>query len=44
MIKVAIIEDEPAVRKEISYLVQQETDVELVGWSDTVTNAVPSRS
>ncbi|WP_312187965.1 LytTR family DNA-binding domain-containing protein [Sphingobacterium sp.] len=40
MITVAIIEDEPAVRKEISYLVQQETDTELIGWGDSVGTAV----
>ncbi|TJZ61503.1 response regulator transcription factor [Sphingobacterium olei] len=40
MIKIAIIEDEPAVRKEISYLVQQEEDVELIGWSDNVSSAI----
>lgn len=39
MIKVAIIEDEPAVRKEITYLVGQEGDVELLGWSDNVNDA-----
>ncbi|MCL7987070.1 LytTR family DNA-binding domain-containing protein [Sphingobacterium sp. lm-10] len=39
MIKVVIIEDEPAVRKEISYLVQQETDMELIGWTDNVCDA-----
>lgn len=39
MIKVAIIEDEPAVRKEIIYLVQQEADIELLGWSDNVVDA-----
>ena len=36
MIKVVIIEDEPAVRNEITYLVQQESDLELIGWSDNV--------
>ncbi|WP_407481947.1 LytR/AlgR family response regulator transcription factor [Elizabethkingia meningoseptica] len=40
MISVAIIEDEPAIRKEISYLVQQEADTELIGWSDSVQTAV----
>ncbi|UIR54915.1 LytTR family DNA-binding domain-containing protein [Sphingobacterium sp. SRCM116780] len=40
MITIAIIEDEPAVRKEISYLVQQEVGTELVGWSDNVQNAL----
>ncbi|WP_345231351.1 LytR/AlgR family response regulator transcription factor, partial [Olivibacter ginsenosidimutans] len=40
MITVVIIEDEPAVRKEISYLIQQEADTVLVGWSDHVQSAV----
>lgn len=40
MITIAIIEDEPAVRKEISYLVQQEADAGLVGWSDNVKTAI----
>ncbi|WP_077436224.1 LytR/AlgR family response regulator transcription factor [Sphingobacterium sp. CZ-UAM] len=39
MITVAIIEDEPAVRKEISYLIQEETDTALIGWSDSVRTA-----
>ncbi|MDM8177856.1 MULTISPECIES: LytR/AlgR family response regulator transcription factor [Olivibacter] len=40
MISVVIIEDEPAVRREISHLIQQETDTKLVGWSDNVPAAV----
>ncbi|MDR2235887.1 MAG: LytTR family DNA-binding domain-containing protein [Chryseobacterium sp.] len=40
MISIAIIEDEPAVRKEISYLIKQEPDTELIGWSDSVQTAV----
>ncbi|WP_078779838.1 LytR/AlgR family response regulator transcription factor [Elizabethkingia meningoseptica] len=40
MISVAIIEDEPAIRKEISYLIQQEADTELIGWSDGVQTAI----
>ncbi|MDR6922596.1 MULTISPECIES: LytTR family DNA-binding domain-containing protein [Chryseobacterium] len=40
MISIAIIEDEPAVRKEISFLIQQEADTELIGWSDSVQTAV----
>ncbi|KAA8482429.1 LytTR family two component transcriptional regulator [Arcticibacter tournemirensis] len=39
MITIAIIEDEPAVRKEISYLIQQETDTVLSGWADNVRSA-----
>ncbi|GHE35846.1 LytR/AlgR family response regulator transcription factor [Sphingobacterium griseoflavum] len=39
MIKVLIIEDEPAVREEITYLVQQEAGLELIGWSDNVGDA-----
>lgn len=40
MITVAIVEDEPIIRKEISYLVQQEPDTEIIGWSDSVKSAV----
>lgn len=40
MITIAIIEDEPAVRKEVSYLVQQEADAEVVGWGDSVKTAL----
>lgn len=39
MIKIVIIEDEPAVRKEISFLIGQETDTELLGWADRVATA-----
>lgn len=39
MITVAIIEDEPIVRKEITYLVEAEKDVVLVGWADNVKAA-----
>ncbi|MFD2969232.1 LytR/AlgR family response regulator transcription factor [Sphingobacterium bambusae] len=39
MMTLAIIEDEPAVRREITYLVEQESDVELIGWADTVRTA-----
>lgn len=39
MIKVVIIEDEPAIRNEITYLLQQEIDVQLMGWSDHVDAA-----
>ncbi|KPE51039.1 response regulator [Chryseobacterium indologenes] len=37
---IVIIEDEPAVRKEISFLIHQEADTELVGWSDSVQTAI----
>lgn len=40
MIKIAIIEDEPTVRKEITYLIQQQPDTQIVGWSADVKNAV----
>ena len=40
MINIAIIEDEPAVRKEIIYLIEQETDMQIVGWSADIKNAV----
>ncbi|MCH5686937.1 response regulator [Niabella sp. W65] len=40
MTSIAIIEDEPAVRKEISYLIQQEEGAEIVGWSDSVKTAL----
>lgn len=40
MITIAIIEDEPVVRKEITYLIEQERDTLLVGWSDNVKSAV----
>ncbi|WP_062699577.1 LytR/AlgR family response regulator transcription factor [Chryseobacterium indologenes] len=40
MISIVIIEDEPAVRKEISFLIHQEADTELVGWSDSVQTAI----
>ncbi len=40
MISIAIIEDEPAVRKEISFLIQQEPDTEIIGWSDSVQTAI----
>lgn len=39
MITVVILEDEPEIRKEISYLMNLEPDVELVGWSDSVQAA-----
>ncbi|PWG79226.1 LytR/AlgR family response regulator transcription factor [Pararcticibacter amylolyticus] len=39
MITIAIIEDEPAVRKEISYLIEQEADTILSGWADSVRAA-----
>lgn len=39
MITLAIIEDEPAVRKEISYLVAEEKDIELVGHAGSVHDA-----
>lgn len=39
-IKIAIIEDEPAIRNEISFLIEQESDTEIVGWSDNVDEAV----
>lgn len=39
MITVAIIEDEPEIYKEISYLIQQEANTELIGWSDNVQAA-----
>ncbi|MDR6969532.1 two-component system LytT family response regulator [Flavobacterium arsenatis] len=40
MITIAIIEDEPAIRKEISFLIEQEPDTHLLGWSDNVKDAV----
>jgi len=40
MISLVIIEDEPAVREEISYLIQQEPGIKLVGWSDSVPGAI----
>lgn len=40
MIKIAIIEDEPAVRKEITYLIEQESDTKIIGWSADVENTV----
>ncbi|WP_398455758.1 LytR/AlgR family response regulator transcription factor [Sphingobacterium thalpophilum] len=40
MITVAMIEDEPAIRKEIAYLLEQEKDIEVVGWADSVTTAI----
>ena len=40
MISIAIIEDEPAVRKEISYLIQQEADTVLAGWGNSVDTGV----
>lgn len=40
MITIAIIEDEPAVRREITYLIQQEADTVLVGWADCVKMGV----
>lgn len=39
IIKIAIIEDEPAVRKEISFLIGLEKDAELLGWADSVRTA-----
>lgn len=39
MIKVVIVEDEPAVRKEISFLIGLEKDAELLGWADSVRTA-----
>jgi len=38
MINIAIIEDEPGVRKEITYLIEQESDTHIVGWSADVKN------
>lgn len=40
MISLVIIEDEPAIRKEIEYLLGQEPDTELLGWADDVKSAV----
>jgi len=40
MIKIAIIEDEPAIRNEMTWLVQQEKDTILLGWSDNVQDAI----
>ncbi|WP_166335863.1 LytR/AlgR family response regulator transcription factor [Sphingobacterium chungjuense] len=40
MINVVIIEDEPAIRNEISYLLQQEEDVAITGWSDNIGDAI----
>lgn len=40
MIAVALIEDEPAVRKEIIYLLEQEPDISLSGWSNSVKTAI----
>ncbi|ATL49936.1 DNA-binding response regulator [Chitinophaga caeni] len=39
MIKTIIIEDEPAIQKEIEWLVNQEEDLELVGTAGTVFSA-----
>lgn len=36
MIRTAIIEDEPAVRDEIIYLLRDEKDIEIIGWADSV--------
>jgi two-component system LytT family response regulator len=40
MIKIALIEDEPSIKKEITCLIEQETDTEIVGWSSNVKPAV----
>ncbi|WP_437920568.1 LytR/AlgR family response regulator transcription factor [Sphingobacterium sp. LRF_L2] len=40
MISVVVIEDEPAIRKEIIYLLEQEPDLVLLGWSDSVRTAI----
>lgn len=40
MITIAIVEDESAVRKEMIYLIEQEADTQVVGWSADVKNAV----
>lgn len=40
MIRTIIIEDEPAIRKEIEWLVSQEEDLELVGTAGTVFGAM----
>lgn len=40
MIRTIIIEDEPAIRKEIEWLVSQEEDLELVGTARTVFGAM----
>jgi len=40
MIRILIIEDEPAVRKEITYLVQQEQDFTLLGAATNVKDAL----
>lgn len=40
MIKTIIIEDEPAVRKEIEWLVRQEKDLELLGTASSVQGAL----
>lgn len=39
MIRTAIIEDEPAVREEIIYLLRDQKDIELIGWADSVISA-----
>lgn len=40
MIKTIIIEDEPAIQKEIAWLVDNEEDVQIVGTAETVTGAI----
>lgn len=39
MIRTIIIEDEPAVRDEIIYLLRHEKDIELIGWADNTVSA-----
>jgi len=40
MLTVAIIEDEVAIRKEIAWLLENEIDVKIVGYSDKVKDAI----
>ncbi|RZL38467.1 MAG: response regulator transcription factor [Pedobacter sp.] len=40
MLKIAVIEDEVAIRKEITWLIKKETDIEIVGYSDKVKDGI----
>lgn len=40
MILIAIIEDEPAIRQEIEFLIKQEPDTQLLGFAEDVKSAV----
>lgn len=39
MVTIAIIEDEPAIREEICWMIQQEQEMNIVGWSDNIKEA-----